>query len=99
MTTAGLDRAMTALSTEVSFGETAKQMKEQHGHEVNRTLVERRTYAVGQDAVEHRAERRETRVDEVLDSVGLRKGTERVFVQEQIGLDDLCAEFAPTTLN
>jgi len=85
MTTAGLDRAMTALSTEVSFGETAKQMKEQHGHEVNRTLVERRTYAVGQDAVEYLAERRETRIDEVLDSVGVREGTERVFVQTDGG--------------
>lgn len=81
MTSAGLDRSMTALSTEMSFGQTAKQMKEQHNHEVNRTLVERRTYAVGQDAVEYLAERRATRVAEVMDSVGEREGAERVFVQ------------------
>ena len=40
MTTAGLDRALTALSTELSFGAAAAQMLEQHGHEVDRTLVE-----------------------------------------------------------
>ena len=50
-TTAGLDRAVTALSTQMSFGSAAAQMDEQHGHEVDRTLVERRTYAVGRDAV------------------------------------------------
>lgn len=85
MTSAGLDRAMTAMSTEMSFGQTAKQMKEQHGHEVDRTLVERRTYAVGQDAVEYLAERRETRIEEVMDSVGVRVGAERVFVQTDGG--------------
>ena len=34
-TTAGLDRALTALSTELSFGAAAAQMLEQHGHEVD----------------------------------------------------------------
>ena len=52
-TTAGLDRALTALSTVMSFGAAAQQMLEHHGHEVDRTLVERRTYAVGQKAVEY----------------------------------------------
>jgi len=42
-TTAGLDRALTALSTQMSFGSAAQQMLEQHGHDVDRTLVERRT--------------------------------------------------------
>ena len=45
--------ARTALATQMSFGAAAEQMQEQHGHELNRTLVERRTYAVGQDAVEY----------------------------------------------
>lgn len=81
MTTAGLDRALCAMSAALSFGETAKQMQEQHGHEVDRTLVERRTYAVGLDAVEYLDQRREARKQEVMDSVGERKGTERVYTQ------------------
>jgi len=40
-TTAGLDRVLTALSTVMSFGSAAQQMGEHHGHEVDRTLVER----------------------------------------------------------
>jgi hypothetical protein len=81
MTTAGLDRALTALSTEMSFGRTAKQMEEQHGHPVNRTLVERRTYAVGKEAMEFLAERRKARRDEVMDAVGHRQGVDRVLLQ------------------
>ncbi len=81
MTTGGLDRALTALSTEMSFGRTAQQMDEQHGHAIDRTLVERRTYAVGKEAVAYLAERRELRRDEVMDAVGHRPGVERVLVQ------------------
>jgi hypothetical protein len=81
MTTAGLDRALTALSTEMSFGRTAKQMEEQHGHPVNRTLVERRTYAVGKEAMGFLAERRKARRDEVMDAVGHRQGVDRVLLQ------------------
>ena len=58
MTTAGLDRALTALSTELSFGAAAAQMQEQHGHEVDRTLVERRTYpAIGARTTFHSSPR------------------------------------------
>jgi hypothetical protein len=80
-TTAGLDRALTGLSTLMSFGAAAQQMQEQHGHEVDRTLVERRTYAVGHDAVDYLAERRSERVAEAMDEVGVRQGAERVLLQ------------------
>jgi hypothetical protein len=81
MTTAGLDRALTALSTEMSFGRAAKQMQEQHDHPVDRTLVERRTYAVGKEAIEFLEERRQARRDEVMDAVGHRQGVDRVLLQ------------------
>jgi len=81
MTSAGLDRALTALSTEMSFGRASKQMQEQHDHEVDRTLVERRTYAVGQEATEFLRERRQTRRDEVMDAVSHRPGVDRVLLQ------------------
>ena len=84
-TTAGLDRALTALSTQMSFGSAAQQMLEQHGHEVDRTLVERRTYAIGKDATEYLAERRSERTRAVMDAVGVRPGAERVLVQVDSG--------------
>lgn len=84
-TTAGLDRALTALATQMSFGAAAQQMAEQHGHEVDRTLVERRTYAVGQDAVEYLEERCTGRLQDVMDAVGVRHGAEHVFVQVDSG--------------
>ena len=85
MTTAGLDRALTSLSTELSFGATAEQMLEHHGHEVDRTLVERRTYAVARDAVTYLEERRSARKNEVMDAVGVREGTAQVLVQVDAG--------------
>jgi len=85
MTTAGLDRALTALSTEVSFGAAAEQMLEQHGHEVDRTLVERRTYAMGHEAVAYLAERRSAQKNKVMDAVGVRLGAERVLTQVDSG--------------
>lgn len=85
MTTGGLDRALTALSTELSFGQAAAQMLEQHGHEVDRTLVERRTYAVGQDAVEYLQERRATRKDAFVNAPGRQGGTPQVLVQVDSG--------------
>ena len=84
-TTAGLDRAVTALATQMSFGASAQQMQEQHGHELNRTLVERRTYTVGQDAVEYLAERRSEHTGEVMNAVGVREGAERVLLQVDSG--------------
>lgn len=85
MTSAGLDRALTALSTQLSFGAAADQMLEQHGHELDRTLVERRTYAVGRDAVTYLEERRSARKNDVMDAVGVREGTEQVLVQVDSG--------------
>ena len=85
MTTAGLDRALTALSTELSFGAAAAQMLEQHGHEVDRTLVERRTYAMGRDAEAYLEERRGKRKSEVMNAVGVRKGADQVLVQVDAG--------------
>lgn len=85
MTTAGLDRALTSLSTVLSFGAAAQEMLEQHGHEVDRTLVERRTYAVGKDAVAYLEERRSARKNEVMDAVGVRAGAEKVLVQVDSG--------------
>lgn len=84
-TTAGLDRALVALSTQMSFGLAAQQMAEQHGHDVDRTLVERRTYAVGRDAVAYLEERDTERLREVMDAVGVRAGTEQVFVEVDSG--------------
>lgn len=81
MTTAALDRSLTSLSTEMSFGRAAKQMEEQHGHAIDRTLVERRTYAVGEAAMEYLDERRRTLRDDVMDTIGHRPGVERVVVQ------------------
>lgn len=57
------------------------QTVKQHGHEVERTLVERRTYAAGRDAVTYLEERRCARKTEAMDAVGVREGTEQVLVQ------------------
>lgn len=84
-TTAGLDRALTALSTVMSFGAAAQQMAEQHGHEVNRTLVERRTYAVAKDAADYLEERETKRLQELMDAVGDRVGADQVLVQVDSG--------------
>src|SRR5690606_35946236 len=56
-----------------------------HGHELDRTLVERRTYAVGRDAVTYLEERRSARKNDVMDAVGVREGTEQVLVQVDSG--------------
>jgi len=84
-TTAGLDRALTALSTVMSFGAAEQQMLEHHGHEVDRTLVQRRTYAVGHKAVEYLEQRDTKLLQEVMDTVGVRHGAEQVFVQVDSG--------------
>lgn len=84
-TTAGLDRAITALSAQMSFGAAAQQMLEQHGHEIDRTLVERRTYAMGRAATAYLEERDTKRLCEVMDAVGVRRGAEQVFVQVDSG--------------
>ena len=85
MTTGGLDRAITALSSELSFGRTAEQMLEHHGHDVDRTFVERRTYAVGHDAAAYLAERRAAGKDTMMNTEGRWPGTARVLVQVDSG--------------
>jgi hypothetical protein len=85
MTTAGFDRAVTSLATEMSFGSAANQMAEHHGHAVDRTLVERRTYSVGREAEVYLAERRKTQTDRVMNTPGKRNGAERVLVQVDSG--------------
>jgi hypothetical protein len=52
-------------------------MLEQQDHEVDRTLVERRTYAVGRDTVAYLEERRTARKNDVMDAVGKREGPSR----------------------
>jgi hypothetical protein len=84
-TTAGFDRAVSALATELSFGATATQMLEQHGHEVDRTLVERRTYEVGVQAVEYLEERAMRQVDEYMERPPTALGAERVELQVDSG--------------
>ncbi len=84
-TTAGLDRVLTALSTVMSFGSAAQQMAEQHGHEVDRTLVERRTYAMGHEAIAFLEERDGSLLEDVMDAVGRRDRAEQVFVQVDSG--------------
>ena len=60
-------------------------MGEHRGHEVDRTLVERRTYAVGHDAVAYLEERDTERLRGVMDAVGVRTGAEQVLVQVDSG--------------
>lgn len=84
-TTAGFDRALCALSIRMSFGETAKQMLEQHGHDVDRTLVERRTYAVSRDAEEYLAERGAKIVDEYVNRTPRDPSADRVLLQIDSG--------------
>jgi len=81
MTSGGLDRALTALTSQMSFGEAVEQLEEQHGHSLDRTTAERRTYAVGKEAMEFLQERRDARKNELLDAVGERRGVEQVIVQ------------------
>ena len=81
MTTSGFDRVASGLALRMSFGSAAEELEEQHGHTVNRTLIERRTYAVGADAIAYLEQRREKRRDEVMETVGVRNGVDRVTVQ------------------
>jgi hypothetical protein len=54
----GTERSVTTLTTKLTFGEAAQQMKEHHHHEMDRTKLERVTYAVAKDGVEYLGERR-----------------------------------------
>ncbi len=85
MTSIGLDRMLASFAMVMSFGESSRQMLEHHGHDVNRTLVERRVYAAGQHAVTYLEERRKKRLDEYMSEVGVRPGVAQVFVQVDSG--------------
>ena len=84
-TTAGFDRSVTALAAQMSFGSASQQMAEQHGHDVNRTLIERRTYEIAKDAVIYLEERDDRLLQDVMDTVGKRDGADQVFVQVDSG--------------
>lgn len=55
----GFERALTDLTTRMTFGDAASSMAEHHGQEVDRTKAERVTYAVAREAENYLAERRE----------------------------------------
>jgi hypothetical protein len=54
----GFERAMTDLTTRMTFGDAVASMKEHHEQTVDRTKAERVTYAVARDAEVYLAERR-----------------------------------------
>lgn len=54
----GLERAITDLTTRMTFGDAVDSMREHHGQEVDRTKAERITYAVGSEAQAYLKERR-----------------------------------------
>lgn len=53
-----LERALTDLTTRMTFGDAVDSMEEHHNQEVDRTKAERVTYNVGRDAEEYLEERR-----------------------------------------
>ena len=73
----GVERDVTNLTTKLTFGESAKQMEEHHGQEMDRTKLERVTYNVGEEAVEYLAERRD-RLRRVAESSARTTGAELV---------------------
>jgi hypothetical protein len=52
-----LERALTDLTSRLTFGDAVTTFEEQHGQEVERTKAERVTYRVGNDALEYLEER------------------------------------------
>jgi hypothetical protein len=53
-----LERALTDLTSRLTFGDAVATFEEHHGQEVDRTKAERVTYRVGDDALEYLEERR-----------------------------------------
>jgi hypothetical protein len=84
-TTIGLDRALASLAVRMSFEDAAKQMQEQHGHEVDRTLVQRRTYAAARLAEDYLGARRKACLDAYQDRPGKAPGAVRVDIQVDSG--------------
>jgi len=69
----GVERAVTHLTMKETFGESASQLKEQHGQEFDRTKLERITYRVGAEAEHYLELRRTGRADSVIRSLRTHK--------------------------
>lgn len=54
----GLERALTDLTTRMTFGAATESMHEHHSQDIDRTKAERITYAVARDAQDYLAKRR-----------------------------------------
>jgi hypothetical protein len=54
----GLERAVTDLTTRMTFGDAVSSMQEHHGQSIDRTKAERITYRVGEQAAAYLGERR-----------------------------------------
>jgi hypothetical protein len=54
----GLERAVTDLTTRMTFGDAVDSMQEHHGQALDRTKAERITYRVGEQAAAYLSERR-----------------------------------------
>jgi len=60
-----LERALTDLTSRLTFGDAVTTFEEQHGQEVDRTKAERITYRVGDDALEYLEQRRRQALGEL----------------------------------
>lgn len=60
-----LQRALTDLTSRLTFGDAVTTYREQHGHEVERTKAERVTYRVGREAEAYLAQRRSRALSEL----------------------------------
>jgi hypothetical protein len=74
--TLGFERAVTDLTTRMTFGDAVESMREHHDQEVDRTKAERVTYSVARDAETYLRERRD-KAKERLRS-GEREGVEQL---------------------
>ena len=72
----GLERALTDLTTRMTFGDATDSMREHHGQDIDRTKAERVTYAVARDAELYLAKRRDEAHDKLLS--GERTGVEQL---------------------
>lgn len=66
----GLERAVTDLTTRMTFGNATQSMVEHHGQTLDRTKAERISYQVGRQATDYLAERRDKARDARLSGDG-----------------------------
>jgi hypothetical protein len=71
-------RALVSLCLLRSFGDGAKEMKEQHGQEVDRTRAERVTYQVAKEAQQYLQERLQQDLQRARSIEGATQGVERL---------------------